>query len=130
LKKPVLEAMQPLTSAQIKRINNLLNFLIKIESTAILDRRFCYMKSLIDNNLGTEIAGADMELLHMNMDNARDILYQKLQRKGCPLSRSFALGGGSFCRSQQNDLQSVVPSISQVRMFHMLVHIDHVEFCL
>lgn len=120
LKKPVLEAMQPLMSMQIKRINNLLNFLIKNGSTAILKRILSHVETTICHNMGTEMANADMELLHMNMDNAKDVICQKLQRKGYPVGHlsSVIQGGGSFCQNHQN-----VPSMSQVRAQHPVLEI-------
>ncbi|KAL3505806.1 hypothetical protein ACH5RR_031188 [Cinchona calisaya] len=109
LKKPVLETMQLPTSSQIKKINNLLNFLIQNESTAILDRVVYYVKALIDDStFAADISDADMELLWMNLDKARDVLYQKLQVKGHPVkySRQFVLGGSSFCRSSLDHMPS------------------------
>ncbi|KAL3508022.1 hypothetical protein ACH5RR_033404 [Cinchona calisaya] len=116
LKKPVLENMQVLTSAQIKRFNNLLNFLIENESTAILDRVVYYVKILVDNNfVAADIANADMEHFWTNLDKARDVLYQKLQgnRHSVHYSRKFVLGESSFRRSSLDHIQSVVPSNNQ-----------------
>lgn len=117
LKGPVLEAMQPQTTMHINRINNLLGFLLENESTAILNRILSYVETVIDKNLGADRADADINLLHVNMDNARDLLFQNLQGKGNPMkhSRRSSLGEeGCFCQSHWNDFQSVVSDINQV----------------
>ncbi|XP_027121161.1 squamosa promoter-binding-like protein 7 isoform X1 [Coffea arabica] len=117
LKKPVMKSSTPfLTSVQIKRFTNLLNFLIENESTAILDRVVYYTRVLIDNNfVATNITDADMEHLWMNLDKARDILYQKLQRNEHQLnnSRKFLLGERSFNRTSLDHMSSVATSNSQ-----------------
>ena len=121
LKKPVMKSSTPfLTSVQIKRFTNLLNFLIENESTAILDRVVYYTRVLIDKNfVATNITDADMEHLWMNLDKARDILYQKLQRNEHQLnnSRKFLLGERSFNRTSLDHMSSVATSNSQVKAF-------------
>lgn len=122
LKKPVLETMQFLTSTQIKRFNNLLNFLLKNESTAILDRVVYYLNVFIDNNyVAADIAEADMDLFWTNLDKARGVLYQKLQEKGHPVkySRKFALDESSFPQSSLDRMPSFAPSNDQVRFFNL-----------
>ncbi|KAL0414659.1 UNVERIFIED_CONTAM: Squamosa promoter-binding-like protein 7 [Sesamum radiatum] len=58
LKKPVPE--QQWTSSHIQRFNNLLNCLIEKESSVILERVFCNMKSAMRNNLVDHISDADL----------------------------------------------------------------------
>ncbi|KAL0323525.1 UNVERIFIED_CONTAM: Squamosa promoter-binding-like protein 7 [Sesamum angustifolium] len=69
LKKPVSE--QQLTSSHIQRFNCLLNFLIEKESSVVLERVFCSLKSAIDNNMATGTSDSNMRLLRKNMDIAQ-----------------------------------------------------------
>ncbi|KAK4425781.1 Squamosa promoter-binding-like protein 7 [Sesamum alatum] len=79
LKKPIPE--QQLTSSHIQRFSNLLNCLIEKESSVILERVFCTMKSAMGNNLVNHISDADMRSLRKNMGIAQSMLDRKLQAK-------------------------------------------------
>ncbi|KAL2530713.1 Squamosa promoter-binding-like protein 7 [Forsythia ovata] len=109
LKKPVTE--QQLTSTQIQRFNYLLNFLIERESTLILECVLDCMKSAMNNNLVVGISDADMKLFRRNMDNARNILHQKLEEKEYQVMH--AADGNFSSQSSQHDSRSSVPATNQ-----------------
>ncbi|KAK4388494.1 Squamosa promoter-binding-like protein 7 [Sesamum angolense] len=110
LKKPVSE--QQLTSSHIQRFNCLLNFLIEKESSVVLERVFCSLKSAIDNNMATGTSDSNMRLLRKNMDIAQLRLAHKLLVKDISV---IPAGDGKFYRhSSQNDTVSVVPAVGQV----------------
>lgn len=94
LKKPSSENFQQImTASQIQRFNYLLNFLISIKSTTILEKVSQNLKTLMDNmelhsaNDGT--SDADMRLLKNYMDYARD--RQKIDNSGVLVPRSGRL---------------------------------------
>ncbi|KAL2506723.1 Squamosa promoter-binding-like protein 7 [Abeliophyllum distichum] len=109
LKKPVTE--QQLTSTQIQRFIYLLNFLIERESTLILERVLDCMKSAMNNNLVVGISDADMKLFCRNMDNARNILHQKLEEKEYPVMH--AADGNFSSQSSQHISRSSAPATNQ-----------------
>nr|QTM66375.1 squamosa promoter-binding-like protein SPL5 [Osmanthus fragrans] len=109
LKKPVSE--QQLTSTRVQRFNYLLNFLIERESAVILERMLHCMKSKMDNNFVVGISDADMKLIWANMDNARNILRQKLEEK--EYSVMHVWDGKNFSQISQHDSRSSVPSTNR-----------------
>ncbi|KAG5554897.1 hypothetical protein RHGRI_012454 [Rhododendron griersonianum] len=117
LRKPALEDLEHiLTLSQIGRFNRLLTFLIDNKSTSILERVLHYVTTLMDhtklNKLAYGIADSDMELLHGNLEHARDILCQRLQSNGDSVLHSGNLvqKGDSLCRSSQADMLSITCS--------------------
>ncbi|KAL0376509.1 UNVERIFIED_CONTAM: Squamosa promoter-binding-like protein 7 [Sesamum calycinum] len=99
LKKPIPE--QQLTSSHIQRFNNLLNCLIEKESSVILERVLCNMKSAMGNNLVDHISDADMSLLRKNMGTAQSMLDRKLQEKD--VAATSVLDGNAYSQSFQKD---------------------------
>ncbi|KAL7105060.1 hypothetical protein ACP275_07G022000 [Erythranthe tilingii] len=77
LKRPVPE--QQLTSSHIQRFDYLFKFLIEKESSVILKRLYCSLKSATENNLVANISDADMRSLRNNTRIAQSLLHQKLQ---------------------------------------------------
>ncbi|KAL2464095.1 Squamosa promoter-binding-like protein 7 [Forsythia ovata] len=109
LKEPVLDPH--LTAAQIQRINYLLKFLIENDSTVILDRVLYHMKTVTDKNLVTGVPDADMRLFRKILNNARNILSQKLQEKNYPVTH--VTHGNDCSQSSQNDLRIDVQAANQ-----------------
>ncbi|KAL0388715.1 UNVERIFIED_CONTAM: Squamosa promoter-binding-like protein 7 [Sesamum radiatum] len=99
LKKPIPE--QQLTSSHIQRFNNLLNCLIEKESSVILERVLCNMKSAMGNNVVDHISDADMSLLRKNMGTAQSMLDRKLQEKD--VAATSVLDGNAYSQSFQKD---------------------------
>ncbi|PIN10142.1 hypothetical protein CDL12_17269 [Handroanthus impetiginosus] len=106
LKTPVPE--QQLTSSHIQRFSYLLTFLIEKESSVILERVFCSLKSNIGSNLGAGVSDADMMSLRKNMGIAKSMLDQKLQEKVFKVTP--ALDGNRYGQSHQKDNRVVVPA--------------------
>lgn len=123
LKKPSSENFQQImTASQIQRFNYLLNFLISMKSTTILEKVSQNLKTLMDNmelhsaNDGT--SDADMRLLKNYMDYARD--RQKIDNSGVlvPWSGRLMQKEDIVSQSQscfQNVGNLVVPLQCQVR---------------
>ncbi|KAG8373006.1 hypothetical protein BUALT_Bualt12G0126100 [Buddleja alternifolia] len=107
LKKPLSE--QKLISSHIQRFNYLLNFLIEKESSVILERVLCSLKSAIVSNLVTGISDIDMRLLRKNMDVARSRLDRKLVEKDLVMMPSP--DGNFYSRRPEND--AIAPTINQ-----------------
>ncbi|KAK6130428.1 hypothetical protein DH2020_035838 [Rehmannia glutinosa] len=107
LKKPVPD--QHLTSSHIQRLYCLLKFLIEKESSVILERVFCSLKSAIDNNLVAGISDADMMSLRKNMGMAESMLDRRLQRKK-DLTMMSSLHGNVYSQSSKKDSRFVVPA--------------------
>ncbi|KAK3011371.1 hypothetical protein RJ639_012080 [Escallonia herrerae] len=105
LKEPALENVPNiLTTYQLQRFNCALNFLVSYKSTAILERVLHCMEIVVEKSQATGIADADMRTYLMNMNHARAILREKLQRKVNPLlhSRIPLPIGDCFNQSSEN----------------------------
>ncbi|XP_022842520.1 squamosa promoter-binding-like protein 7 isoform X1 [Olea europaea var. sylvestris] len=99
--KPMLEPH--MTAAQMHRINYLLSFLIEKESTTILGRILYRMKTVTDKNLITNVPIADMRIFQEHLNNARNLLRQKLQEKDYLVTH--VTDGNDFSQSSQNDFR-------------------------
>ncbi|KAK6130380.1 hypothetical protein DH2020_035885 [Rehmannia glutinosa] len=107
LKKPVPD--QHLTSCHIQRFNCLLKFLIENESSVILERVFCSLKSAIGNNLVGGISDADMMSLRKNMGIAESMIDRRLQREK-DLTMMPSLHGNVHSQSSGKKSRFVVPA--------------------
>lgn len=88
LRKPVTD--QPLTSLHIQRFNYLLDFLIKKESSVILERLFCSLKSAIGIDFVVAgISDSDMKSLREKMGIAQSMLSQKLREEASAVMPAF-----------------------------------------
>lgn len=104
-------------SFQIQRFNYILEILIENESTAMLERALKYMKVVMDNCLTTGIADADMRVYQRNINQATDILGQKLPQKvdSTLLVRNLIPEENDFDQRFENDELSLVSVSNQVR---------------
>ncbi|KAM0962828.1 squamosa promoter-binding-like protein 7 [Malus sylvestris] len=119
LKKPLSENFQQImTASQIQRFNYLLNFLISIKSTTILDKVLQNLKTLMVNmelnSANNDSVDADMRLLQNYMKYARDLLCKKFESSGVSVRESGRLVKEEDLVSQsqtcfQNDGKSVAP---------------------
>lgn len=107
LKKPLSE--QQLTSSQIQRSNYLLEYLIENDSSVILEKLVCSLRSAIDNNLATESSDSETSSLLKNMDTAHRRIAQKLIKK-----ESSELNGNRYDHTSQNDNKTLLPATNQV----------------
>ncbi|XP_073025393.1 squamosa promoter-binding-like protein 7 isoform X2 [Primulina eburnea] len=103
---------QPSTSSSLLRFNHLLEFLIEKESCVILERVFCSLKSVLDNNSVTGISDADMSLLQKNMDTAQNVLDLKLQQNDFLVTPTS--DGTLYGQSSQNHNRLVGPAMNLV----------------
>ncbi|KAL6532284.1 Squamosa promoter-binding-like protein 7 [Orobanche gracilis] len=94
-----------LTSCHIQRFNYLFNFLIEKESSVILERVVCSLKSVIDDDLVAGVSDADMCLLRKNMEIAESMLDRKLQGENFRV-----MPGNVYSGSSQKDTRFVVPA--------------------
>ena len=125
LKKPVSEKIQQiLTTSQVQRFQSLLNFLIAVESTTILEKILENLNTSIDkiklNGEGSGISDGDLRLLEKYMDYAHQRRCQILQKTGVVSlhSRSLMLKEDIVLRSGlQNETCSVVSFPIQVPDF-------------
>lgn len=124
LKRPGSESFQQInTVSKIQRFNCLLNFLISIRSTVILERILQNLEIILSSKSGNGYNGgndADLRLLQKYMDYAREILKQKLDETGGLRLHSKNLILKEDFVSQScfpNDVHSVFPLSSQVRTY-------------
>ncbi|KAL6581846.1 Squamosa [Orobanche minor] len=103
LRKPV--SGRNLTSCHIQRFNYLFKFLIEKESSVILERVVCSLKSVIDDDLVAGISDADMCLLRKNMEIAESMLDRKLQGEDFRV-----IPGNVYSESSQKDTWFGVPA--------------------
>lgn len=107
---------QNLTNSQIKRFNYLLNFLMSVESTAILNKVLQNLNAMIDGlklNDTCSSKDADFSLLKKYTSYTQEILWQKLSTAG---SKSFVPTKDLVTQSCfHNETQSVNIFSSQVR---------------
>ncbi|KAL8486299.1 hypothetical protein ACS0TY_023127 [Phlomoides rotata] len=103
LKKPLSE--QHLTSSQIQRSNYLLEYLIEKDSSVILEKLVCSLRSAIDNNLAIGSSHSEMSSLLKNMDTAHRRLAQKLTE-----NESSELNRNCYHHNSRND---VIPATNQ-----------------
>lgn len=104
---------QPSTSSSVLRFNHLLEFLIEKESSVILERVLCSLKSVLNNNSVTGISDEDMSLLQKNMDTAQNVLYLKLQKNDFSVTPTS--DGTLYSQSSQYDSRFVGPATNQVK---------------
>lgn len=111
LKKPASE--QELTSSHMQRFNHLLEFLIEKESSIVLERVLCSLRSAIGDNLVARVSDSETRLLQRNMEIAQRRLSQNL------LEKEILYGpepdGNFYSGSSQNDAMSVVQATAEVR---------------
>ncbi|KAL5541765.1 hypothetical protein UlMin_009475 [Ulmus minor] len=117
LKKPGVENVkQIITATQIQRFNCLLNFLLSVESTFILEKVLRNLTTLMDNvdlkNACNGSSDADLRLLQKHMDYALELLCQQQHTTGNLSLHSRNLTAKSDIVSQ-TDEHSVVPLPSQ-----------------
>ncbi|PON80255.1 SBP-box transcription factor [Parasponia andersonii] len=110
LKKPGSENFQQITTSQVQRINYLLNFLISIESTTILEKILRNLLTVMDKmklkDVRNGIHDADLRALQKYVDHAQRLCCQKLQKIGGlgPHTRNFILVEDPVCKTcSQND---------------------------
>ncbi|KAM2656994.1 hypothetical protein EV1_012418 [Malus domestica] len=112
LKKPSSENFQQIiTASQIQRFNYLLNFLISIKSTTILDKVLQNLETLMAkmelNSANNGSIDADMRLLQNYMNYARDLLCQKFESSGRLVKKEDLVSQSQTCF--QNDGKLVAP---------------------
>lgn len=116
IRKPGTENFQQIiTTSQIQRLNYLLNFLISIESTTILEKILQNLKTVMDkmesNGSCNGINVADLRLLQKYMDYAHQLRSQKLQK-----TEDVWLHSSNSKSYSQNDSCSVGSFPSQVQL--------------
>ncbi|CAA0839914.1 Squamosa promoter-binding-like protein 7 [Striga hermonthica] len=108
LKKP-LSGYQ-MTPSHVQRFNCLLNLLIENESSVILERIVCTLRSAIDDNLVADISDEDMRSLRRNMEIADSELDLRLEGKAPTVKPD--VNKAVYSQGSQKDEQLVVQASS------------------
>lgn len=119
LKIPGSETFQQImTASKIQRFNCLLNFLISIESTTILEKVLLNLETTMNNKKSNSgyngTSDADLRLLEKYMGYAHEVVHQK-KNEALPSENLMPKGDFASQSCFKNDLHLVVPSSSQVR---------------
>ncbi|GER50143.1 squamosa promoter-binding protein [Striga asiatica] len=108
LKKPV--SGYQMTPSHVQRFNYLLNLLIENESSVILERIVCTLRSAIDDNLVADISDEDMRSLRKNMEIAESELDWRLEGKVPTMKPD--VNKPVYSQGSQKDKQLVVQASS------------------